>query len=282
MNQLKTVLLLGLLGGMLVVIGGFVGGKTGIMIALVFAIGMNFVSYWWSDKIVLRMYGAQEVTEAEDPDFYHLVKQLADRAELPMPRVYIIPDESPNAFATGRNPEHAAVAATVGIRRILSREELAGVIGHELGHVKNRDILIQTVAATAGAAITSLAHMATYAWMFTGRSDENRGAGSLIGTLLLVFLAPMAAMLVQMAISRSREYIADETGAAICGHPMWLASALDKLHRGAAAIPMHNPNEATAHMFIVSPLSGGTMASLFSTHPPMEERIARLQALAGY
>lgn len=282
MNQLKTVLLLGLLGGLFVVAGGIFGGKTGVIIALIFALGMNFFAYWWSDKIVLRMYGAEEVTEHDDPEFYYLVKNLADKAGLPMPRVYMIPDESPNAFATGRDPQHAAVAATMGARRILSREELAGVISHELAHVKNRDILIQTIAATIGAAITGLAHMAQWAFLLGGRSDEEDGAGSLVGTLLLVFLAPFAAMLIQFGISRSREYLADQTGAEICGHPLWLASALDKLRRGVEAIPMHNPNEATAHMFIVSPLTGGGLAALFSTHPPLEERIARLQAMAGY
>ena len=193
-----------------------------------------------------------------------------------MPKVYIIPDESPNAFATGRNPEHAAVAVTNGIMRILTWEELAGVIGHELGHVKNRDILIQSVAATIGAAIT---YIAQFGFLFGGRSDDEEGRGSLVGSILMMILAPMAAMIIQMAISRSREYIADETGAEICGHPNWLASALAKLQRGAEAIPM-DANPSTANMFIVSPLSGSTMASLFSTHPPMEERIARLNKMS--
>jgi heat shock protein HtpX len=281
MNQIKTVMLLALLGGLLVVIGGVMGGKTGATIALVIAVVLNFGSYWFSDKIVLRMYNAQEVTESEAPDLYHVVRQLVTQAGLPMPKVYIIPDESPNAFATGRNPSHAAVAVTEGIMRLLTWEELAGVIGHELGHVKNRDILIQSVAATIGAAITYLAHFGFF--FGGGRSDdeEGGGAGSFVGMILMMILAPLAAGLIQMAISRSREYIADETGARICGHPMWLAQALDKLRRGSEAIPMH-ANQATAHMFIVNPFTSGGIAHLFSTHPPIEERIARLQQMAGY
>jgi heat shock protein HtpX len=279
MNQVKTVVLLTALAALLVVIGGFIGGKNGATIALVIALAMNFGSYWFSDKIVLKMYGAQEVTEREAPELYDLVRQLATKAELPMPRVYIIPDDSPNAFATGRNAAHAAVAVTEGIMRLLSWEELAGVIGHELGHVKNRDILIQSIAATIGTAIT---YLAQFGFLFGGRSDdeEHRG-GSIVGSILMMILAPLAAGLIQMAISRSREYIADRTGAEICGRPLWLAGALDKLERGSAAIPM-NANQATAHMFIVSPLSGGGIAGLFSTHPPIEERIARLRHMAGY
>ncbi len=277
MNQLRTIVLLTALAALLVVIGGVLGGKNGATIALVIAIVMNFGSYWFSDKIVLRMYQAQEVTETEAPDLYHLVQQLADRAGLPMPRVYIIPDDSPNAFATGRNPSHAAVAVTEGILRLLSWEELAGVIAHELGHVKNRDILIQSVAATIGAAVT---YIAQFGFLFGGRSDDEE-RGSIVGTILMMILAPLAAAVIQMAISRSREYMADDAGAQICDHPLWLASALDKLRRGSEAIPMH-ANQATAHMFIVSPLFGGGLASLFSTHPPIEERIARLQQMAGH
>jgi heat shock protein HtpX len=281
MNQIKTVMLLTLLAALLVVIGGLMGGKTGATIALVIALVMNFGSYWFSDKIVLKMYGAQPVTESEAPDLYRLVRQLATQAGLPMPKVYIIPDDSPNAFATGRNPSHAAVAVTEGIMRLLSWEELAGVIGHELGHVRNRDILIQTVAATIGAAIT---YLAQFGFLFGGsRSDDEEGGGatSFVGMILMMILAPLAAGLIQMAISRSREYIADQSGAEICGHPMWLAQALDKLRRGSEAIPMH-ANQATAHMFIVNPFFGGGFAHLFSTHPPIEERIARLQHMAGY
>ncbi len=276
MNQMKTVVLLAALGGLLVVLGGYMGGKNGATIALVIAIALNFGSYWFSDRIVLSMYKAQEVNESQAPDLYHLVQQLAHKAELPMPKVYIIPDDSPNAFATGRNPEHAAVAVTEGIMRILTWEELAGVIGHELGHVKNRDILIQSVAATIGAAIT---YIAQFGFLFGGRSDDEEGHGSVVGSILMMILAPIAAMIIQMAISRSREYIADQTGAEICGHPNWLASALAKLQRGAQAIPM-DANPSTANMFIVSPLSGSTIANLFSTHPPMEERIARLRQMS--
>ncbi len=277
MNHVKTFMLLALLSAMLVAVGGYMGGKNGATIALVIAIVMNFGSYWFSDKIVLSMYNAQEVTESEAPDLYNLVRQLVTNAELPMPRVYIIPDESPNAFATGRNPNHAAVAVTQGILRLLSWEELAGVIGHELGHVRNRDILIQTIASTIGAAIT---YLAQFGCLCGGRSDEEN-RGSFIGMLLLMILGPIAAMLIQMAISRSREYIADATGAKICGHPMWLAQALDKLRRGVEAVPM-DAAPATENMFIVSPFLGGGIQRLFSTHPPIEDRIARLQEMAGY
>jgi len=278
MNQVKTVVLLTFLAALLVVIGGFIGGKNGATIALVIALVMNFGSYWFSDKIVLRMYNAQEVTEAELPDLYRLVRQLTQQAGLPMPRLYIIPDDSPNAFATGRNPNHAAVAVTEGILKLLSWEELAGVIGHELGHVKNRDILIQTIAATIGAAIT---YLAQFGFLFGGRSDDREGGGSIVGMILMMILAPLAAAIIQMAISRSREYIADETGAHICGHPMWLAGALDKLRRGVDAVPMQ-AEQATAHMFIVKPFAGGGLANLFSTHPPIEERIERLEHMAGH
>lgn len=280
MNQVKTVVLLAALGGLLVVLGGYIGGKNGATIALVIALVLNFGSYWFSDKIVLSMYHAREVTEQEAPELYNLVKDLSSRAGLPMPRVYIIPDPSPNAFATGRNPSNAAVACTEGILRLLSWEELAGVIGHELGHVKHRDILIQSVAATIGTAIT---YLAQFAFLFGGSrsEDEEGGRGSIVGMILMMILAPLAASIIQMAISRSREYLADDAGAEICGHPMWLAYALDKLRRGSEAVPM-DANQATAHMFIVSPLFGGGLAGLFSTHPPIEERIARLQAKAGY
>lgn len=275
MNRLKTVVLLASLSGLLVILGNYMGGKSGATLALLLAIALNFGSYWFSDRIVLSMYHAQEVTESQAPDLYRLVQQLSHKAGLPMPKVYIIPDDSPNAFATGRNPQHAAVAVTEGIMRILTWEELAGVIGHELGHVKNRDILIQTVAATIGAAIT---YIAQFGFLFGGRSDDEEGGGSMVGSILMMILAPIAALIIQMAISRSREYIADQTGAEICGHPNWLASALAKLQRGAEAIPM-DANPSTANMFIVSPLSGSSIAGLFSTHPPMEERIARLKQI---
>jgi heat shock protein HtpX len=275
MNEVKTWILLAALGGFLVVMGGLAGGQKGAAIALVIAIAVNFGSYWFSDKIVLRMYQAQEITEQDAPDLFRMVKQLAANADLPMPKVYIIPDDSPNAFATGRNPSHSAVACTEGIMRLLTWEELAGVIGHELAHIKNRDILIQSVAAAIGTAITYLAYFGS---MFRSSDDREQGGG-IVSSILMVILAPLAASIIQMAISRSREYIADRTGAEICGHPLWLAGALDKLQRGAERVPMQG-DQATAHMFIVHPFSGGMMSSLFSTHPPMEERIARLTEMA--
>ncbi len=276
MNQLKTFLLMAALGALLVAIGGYIGGKNGATLALIIAFVMNIGSYWFSDKVVLRMYNAQEVTEADAPDLYHLVSQLVAKAGLPMPRVYIIPDPSPNAFATGRNPSHAAVAVTEGILQLLTWEELAGVISHELSHVKHRDILIQTIASVFGAAIT---YLAQFGMFFGGRDEEGRG--SFLGMLLMAILGPIAAMIIQMAISRSREYMADASGAEICGQPLWLASALDKLRRGVEATPM-DAAPATESMFIVSPFLGGTMAKLFATHPPIEERIARLQHMAGH
>lgn len=247
--------------------------------ALVMAAVMNFVSYWFSDKIVLAMYGAKEVTEAEAPEYYGMVRQLAVQANIPMPRVYIIDTDTPNAFATGRNPEHAAVAATSGIMRVLTRDELMGVMAHELSHVKHRDILISSIAATIAGAITYLAHMAQWAAIFGGGRDRDEEGGGGIGLLFMAILAPIAAMLIQMAISRSREYEADRGGAEVAGNPLHLASALRKLQMANRQIPMH-ANEATAHMFIVNPLSGGGMLSLFSTHPPMEERIRRLEEMA--
>ncbi|MGO9118891.1 MAG: zinc metalloprotease HtpX [Desulfomonilaceae bacterium] len=276
MNQLKTFLLMAALGALLVAIGGYMGGKNGATLALVIAFVMNIGSYWFSDKVVLRMYNAQEVTESEAPDLFHLVSQLVTKAGLPMPKVYIIPDPSPNAFATGRNPNHSAVAVTEGILQLLTWEELAGVISHELSHVKHRDILIQTIASVFGAAIT---YLAQFGMFFGGRDEEGRG--SFLGMILMAILGPIAAMIIQMAISRSREYMADASGAEICGQPLWLAGALDKLRRGVEATPM-NAAPATESMFIVSPFLGGTMAKLFATHPPIEERIARLQHMAGY
>lgn len=283
MNTMKTFFLMALLTVVLVFAGRAFGGQNGMMIAFMIAMAMNFFSYWFSAKIVLKMYGAQEVDERQAPDLYNTVRRLATRAQLPMPKVYVIPGEQPNAFATGRNPEHSAVAVTEGIMRTLSREELEGVIGHELAHIQHRDILIGTVAATIAGAITMLANMAQWAMIFGGRSsDDDEGGGGLIGGLLMIILAPIAAMLIQMAISRSREYLADEGGARITGNPNYLANALRKLEAGAQRIPMH-ATPATAHMFIVSPLSGRGLANLFSTHPPMEERIARLEAMArGY
>ena len=282
MNQFKTTLLLSLLTVLLVAMGGAIGGSGGMLIAFVMAAVMNFGSYWFSDKIVLRMYGAQEIERSDNPAFYDMVERLAQRADLPMPKVYIIPDQSPNAFATGRNPSHAAVAATEGILRILSPEELEGVMAHELGHVKNRDILISTIAATFAGAISMIGSMLQWGAMLgAGRDDEEGGGlGGLVGSLAMAILAPFMAMLIQMAVSHSREYLADATGAEICGKPRALASALGRLQNASQQIPMHDATPATAHMFIVNPLTGGGMMSLFSTHPPMEERIARLQAMA--
>lgn len=278
MNTLKTMVLMVTLTLMLVFIGGLIGGRSGMTFALIMAFGMNFITYWFSDKIVLKMYGAKQVTEAEAPELYSMVRRLSQRAELPMPKVYVMEQEQPNAFATGRNPQHGAVAVTTGIMRILSREELEGVIGHELAHIKHRDILVSTVAATIAGAISYLAQMAQWTMIFGGRSsDDNRG-GNPIAALVMMIVGPIAAMIVQMAISRSREYGADAGGATIAGNSMYLANALKKLHMASQKIPM-NANPATAHMFIVNPLSGGGLLRLFSTHPPMEERVARLESM---
>jgi len=278
MNTFKTTLLLGLLSCLLVLAGGAIGGKSGMTFALVIAGVMNFVSYWFSDKIVLSMYGAQQVSEADYPEFYGLVRQLAIQGGLPMPKVYLIESDTPNAFATGRNPEHAAVAATTGILRILSREELMGVMAHELTHVRNRDILISSIAATIAGAVTYLAHMAQWTAMFGGGRDSDEEGGGAFGLIAMAILAPIAAMLIQMAISRSREYDADKGGAEISGNPLFLAGALRKLELANQQIPMH-ANPATAHMFTVSPLSAGGMMALFSTHPPLQERIRRLEEM---
>jgi heat shock protein HtpX len=257
MNTLKLTFLMALLTIMLVTLGGVLGGQGGMAIAFLMAAGMNFFSYWFSDKMVLSMYGAREITESDDPRFYGIVRRLAIRAGLPMPKVYLMDTETPNAFATGRNPQHAAVAATTGILRILSEDELAGVMAHELAHVKNRDILISTIAATFAGAITYMAHMAQFAAMFGGgRSGDDDEGGGVFGMILMAILAPIAAMLVQMAISRSREFGADAGGASISGSPLSLANALQKLEMGNQQVPM-NANAATAHMFIVSPLTGG-------------------------
>jgi len=284
MNGFRTTILLAALTALVVWIGHMFGGANGAVIALVFAGAMNFFSYWFSDKIVLKMYGAQEISPNDDPELYGIVRDLAGRAGLPMPRVYVIPEETPNAFATGRNPEHAAVAVTQGIRRILDKRELAGVLAHELTHVKNRDILISSIAATLAGAISYLAHMAQWAAIFGGGSrDREEGGSNIFSLLFMMIVAPIAAMLIQMAVSRSREYMADAGGAKISGDPLALANALRKLHMGAQNIPLQVSDAtatSTAHMFIVNPLSGGGLANLFSTHPAMEERIARLEAMA--
>jgi heat shock protein HtpX len=276
MNTAKTVLLMVGLTVLLVVVGGVLtGSREGMFLFFGISMVMNLVSYWFSDKIVLRMYGAHEVTQAESPVLYGVVRDLARKGNLPMPKVYVIPSDAPNAFATGRNPSHAAVAATEGILRLLTREELTGVMAHELAHVRNRDILIGTIAAAVAGAISMMAQMAFF---FGGGRRDDRGGSPLAGLLMLI-LAPIAAMLIQMAVSRSREYAADATGAQLCGNPLWLASALRKLHMGAQRIPM-DANPATAHMFIVNPLRGGGISKWFSTHPPMEDRVARLEAMA--
>ena len=278
-NIFKTGLLLAVLTAMLVVIGGAVGGQQGMVIAFFLAVAMNFFSYWFSDKMVLAMYRAQPIDEASAPTVHRIVRRLATQAQLPMPRIYLIPTDTPNAFATGRNPEHAVVAVTEGIMRILDEEELEGVLAHELSHVKNRDMLISTIAATLAGAITYLAHMAQWSAMFGGRShDDEEGGMNPVAAILMAVLAPIAAMLVQMAVSRSREYHADETGARMAGKPWGLAKALEKLQMAQQVVPMH-ANPATAHLFIVNPLSGRSFATLFSTHPPLEERIERLRAM---
>ena len=280
LNQFKTVLLLSLLTVLMILMGNAIGGQAGMLVAIVLAAGMNFFSYWFSDKIVLKMYGAREVGPQEAPEFYGLVQRLALKGGLPMPKVYLIPSDSLNAFATGRNPAHAAVAATEGLLRLLSRDELEGVMAHELAHVQNRDILISTIAATFAGAIAMLGNMLQWAAIFgAGRSDEEEGGSSFLGGLLMAIVAPIAAMLIQMAVSRSREYLADAGGARLCGNPLALANALRKLQAGAQVRPMEEARPATAHLFIVNPLRGGALMSLFSTHPPMEERIARLEAM---
>lgn len=281
MNQLKTTVLLALLTGLMVVMGGAIGGKTGMIIAFLLAGGMNFFAYWNSDKVVLKLYNAREVSRTDSPDFYGLVENLTRKAGMPMPKVYVIPSDSPNAFATGRNPQHAAVAATRGILRILSRDELEGVMAHELSHVMNRDTLISTIAATFAGAISMLGSMLQWTTIFGmggGRDDED-GGGSMLGGLAMAIIAPIAAMLIQMAVSRSREFMADEAGAQMCGKPKALASALSKLQQAANTIPMQEATAATSHMFIINPFTTARMASLFSTHPSTEERIARLLAM---
>lgn len=278
MNVFKTALLLAALTGLFMAIGFLIGGQGGMLIAFFVALSMNTFSYWNADKIVLRMHNAREVDEATAPEYYGIVRRLAAAADLPMPRVYIIDSEQPNAFATGRNPQHAAVAASTGLLRTLSQEEVAGVMAHELAHVKNRDTLTMTVTATIAGAISMLANFA----FFFGGHRNNNGLG-IIGALAIMILAPLGAALVQMAISRTREYAADRIGAEICGRPLWLASALEKIAGAAARVrnPAAERNPATAHLFIVNPLSGERMDKLFSTHPATENRISRLVALAN-
>jgi heat shock protein HtpX len=280
-NQFKTAILLGALTALIVLIGNMFGGRQGMIIAFGLAVVLNFGSYWFSDKIVLAMYRAREIGQGDDPELFGIVKSLAERANLPMPRVFVIPSESPNAFATGRNPKHAVVAVTAGLRRLMSRDELAGVLAHELSHVKDRDILIGSIAATMAGAVMMLASMARWAAIFgVGGRDDDEGGGGMIGLLFTAILAPIAAMIIQMAVSRSREYLADSEAAKLLGSGEPLASALTKLGHASQRIPMH-ANQGSAHMFIVNPLSGRSMMSLFSTHPPLEERIARLRGRRG-
>ncbi|OGA82372.1 MAG: protease HtpX [Burkholderiales bacterium RIFCSPHIGHO2_01_FULL_63_240] len=277
-NMMKTAVLMAAITALFMAIGSMLGGRAGMMLALVVAVGMNFFSYWFSDKMVLKMYNAREVDETSAPRFYGMVRELAQRAQLPMPKVYLIDEAAPNAFATGRNPEHAAVAATTGILNVLSERELRGVMAHELAHVKHRDILISTISATMAGAISMLANFAAF---FGGRDSEGRPANPIAG-IAVAILAPLAASVIQMAISRAREFEADRGGAEISGDPAALASALDKIHRYAQGIPLHaaEAHPETAQMMIMNPLSGGGLRGLFSTHPSTEERIARLMAMA--
>ncbi len=283
MNYFKTFLLMLILTGILIVAGGAIGGEQGMVIALIFAAVMNLGTYWFSDKVVLSMYHAVPVTEAEYPELYSIVRNLAARGNIPMPKVYIVDEETPNAFATGRNPNHAAVCVTTGIMKILNANELSGVIGHELTHVKNRDILISSIAATVAGAISMLAWMAEWGAMFGGfggRSDDREG--NIIGIIAMAIIAPLIATMIQLAISRQREYAADKGGAMLSGNPMYLASALNKLEAGNEEEPMqaNQMTHATAHMFIVNPLRGGAFKSLFSTHPSTEDRIEKLKEMA--
>jgi heat shock protein HtpX len=280
MNTLKTTILLASLTGLLVVLGNLIGGSHGATTALIIAGVMNFASFWFSDKIVLSMYRAQQAGPDDAPKLYKVVQRICERNNIPMPKVYIIDNQSPNAFATGRSPKHASVAATTGILGILNEDELEGVMAHELAHVQNRDTLTSTIAATIAGAITWIAQMVQWGAMFGGRSDDddNNPLG-MAGALLMAILAPIAAMLIQMAISRSREFAADESGARMCGKPLSLANALGKLERGVSAYPIQGGSPSTAHLFIVNPFKGG-IANLFSTHPPMDQRIERLQQLS--
>jgi heat shock protein HtpX len=283
MNYVRTAILLAGMTALFMGAGFMIGGQQGMLIAFLLAAGMNFFAYWSSDKMVLRMYGARQIEKSDAPAFYGIVEQLADKAGLPMPRVYIMENDQPNAFATGRNPEHAAVAATTGLLRNLSHEEIAGVMAHELAHVKNRDTLIMTITATIAGAISMLANFVMFAGMFGGNNDNRNNPLGFVGVLLVAILAPLAAMLVQMAISRTREYAADRMGSEISGRPLWLASALEKLEHGAQVIDNEaaERNPATAHMFIINPLHAHSIDGLFSTHPSTANRIRRLRELAG-
>ena len=278
--MLRTAVLLGLLTGLLLFIGNLIGGQTGVVIAFIIAAVMNFMSYWFSDKIVLSMYRAKEISREEAPWLHEIVEDLARRAEIPKPPIYLVPMEQPNAFATGRGPGHAAVAVTRGILEILDQEELRGVLAHELAHIKNRDVLIASIAATIAGAISMIVNWLQWALIFGfGRDEENNNPLSLVGSILLIIITPIIAAIIQMAISRSREYLADETGAYICGCPLALASALEKIHNYVTQVPAH-VNEGTSHLFIENPLKGEGLMELLSTHPSTEKRIARLVELA--
>ncbi|MBF0225646.1 MAG: zinc metalloprotease HtpX [Desulfobacterales bacterium] len=276
-NQIKTVILMSIMTIFIIIIGGLLGGQVGMIFAFIFACGMNFVSYWYSDKIVLKMYNAQLITPGQEPELYNSVEELTRRAGIPVPKIYIIPTEDLNAFATGRNPEHAVVAVTMGLLRNMNKEEVMGVLAHEIAHIKNRDILIGTIAASMAGAIMMIANMAKWSAIFgIGRNRDDEGGLGVFGTIVLSIIAPMAAVLIQMAISRSREYLADSTGASFMGSGESLAKALETLEHRPQRISME-VNPATAHMFIVNPLSGKNLMALFSTHPPIEDRIRRLR-----
>ncbi|MEW6041798.1 MAG: zinc metalloprotease HtpX [Elusimicrobiota bacterium] len=287
MNKFKTFLLMFALIALFVIVGDIMGGRQGMVMAFTIAVFTNFIAYWFSDKIVLMMYGARPVSEIELPEVYSIVRELTMRTALPQPKVYLMEDASPNAFATGRDPKHAAVAVTSGILKVLDKKELAGVIAHELSHIKNRDTLIQVIAATIAGAIFMLARMAQYAMIFGGGRDDRdeRGGAGGVAMLVVMIIAPIAAMIIQLAISRSREYQADESAAGITQEPLGLASALQKLEDSSKRIPIAHPNPATAHLFIVNPIHskdrGGNLLSIFSTHPPIQERIRRLEEMAG-
>ncbi|KPJ99963.1 MAG: protease HtpX [Desulfobacterales bacterium SG8_35] len=277
-NTMKTFILMAALTALFMFAGQALGGQSGMAFALVMALAMNFFAYWFSDRLALTMGRARQVSNDQAPQLHAMIEKLARNAGLPKPKVYVMPGQTPNAFATGRNPEHAAVAVTEGLLQLLQRDELEGVIGHELGHIKNRDILISSIAAVMAGAISYLATMAQWAMIFGGGSNDDEGRGNLVAMLVTMIIAPVAAAIIQMAISRSREYLADASGAKICGHPIALANALGRLEEYNHRRPM-KINPATAQMYIVNPLAGGTMAGLFSTHPPIQERIKRLRAM---
>ncbi len=280
-SQIKTMLLLALLSGIIIVLGGMIGGRTGVIMAFALALVMNVGSYWYSDKIVLSMYHARELAPDESPFLFDIVRRLSTNAGIPMPRICVIPEEAPNAFATGRDPQHAVVAVTDGIMHLLSPQEFEGVVAHEIGHIVNRDILIQTIAGVMASAIVTLANIFQFSAIFGNRDSENGGSG--FGAIILALLAPLAAGLIHMAISRSREYLADETGARLCNQPLALAGALYKLGAASGRVPLNSGNPSTAEMFIVTPLFSrdSSIAKLFSTHPPIEERIERLRQMAA-